>query len=73
MAMPTVIQPIRAMRTAADCDRQAAGRHSAPATTKNATPSTATGTPASIDCGLVVTFSQLTTLVVEQASFTVVV
>ena len=61
------------MRTAGARDRQATGRHSAPATTKKTTPSSATGTPASIDCGLVVTFSQLTTPVVEQASFTVVV
>jgi hypothetical protein len=70
--MPAISEPRRAHRSAGQVARHAQGVVTAAMNTKKIRPSSATGTPKTTDCGLVVTFSQLMTPVSGQASVTAV-
>ena len=56
ISAPANINTSRPTRMACEFERHAAGRHNTPSARKKITPSSATGTPNAIDCGLVVTF-----------------
>jgi hypothetical protein len=65
---PTTAQPIRTWRTTGSVRRQAAGNWRTSIRAKKTRPSTATGTPATLEYELVVTARQLTIPLSEQAS-----
>src|SRR5215813_8683019 len=68
--MPTTMEPTRAQLSGGQVTRHAQGELTTARKTKKASPSTATGMPNTIDCALVVTFSQLIVLLAGQARVT---
>src|SRR4051812_24845204 len=66
--MPTAAAASRTRRTFGLVARQNTGRHSAVIATKKSSPSSATGTPSTLEWLLVVTFRQLIAPLSEQAS-----